>query len=644
MDIIKVIDNDNIIFFKKFFELNPVILYSDEIIEKLIKGNKFDMFKIVFQNFGSKILFKAINYSIKYENIEIFKYIIKDKRDINYIYLNIQELYKKDIFLQIFLDQYFDTFSRYIVFKESDYYFNNMVRLSEGKINNFVKWRKNSGLSILDSDDKIIFKKWIDDKNNIFYLSIVSVILISNVKTEFLKMFLQHENSKNYIYDINEAIIKSGNSYYYELWIKNEKSDNFLYNNLDEHYVSLLDTYMKIKPLACINYIVLNGNDKLFNFFIDEYPEIDNKFIEWRKKTKESIVKNKDLEMFNLFLKDENSIVIPRKISSLELSEKFIELWINDPRCFFISERIVKNNPRLLKLWLKHKMSDKNILNFLNNYLYNYLKNSMLHELEIIIKYKFNLVAPYIVFSERNSIFNLLLKYYKDKDKNKYIEWRIKNKISIIEAKDKKMLKEFILDGYYLPYEDILYNYWIELNYKDKEFVNRYRIPLKYHDQYFRELDENTLFKWNFYIHGEYHIFNRKIRNAEILNKEDEETYNLLSNSIISAPIIKKKCFIYRGIRMENFGYKIGDTIIFDSFGSCSSIKEISEIFKGENCCMFIIEIPKNAVLLDITTIKKSEYEIVLPPQAILEFVGVRESNIILKYKGYQTKYGPYLF
>ncbi len=230
---------------------------------------------------------------------------------------------------------------------------------------------------------------------------------------------------------------------------------------------------------------------------------------------------------------------------------------------------------------------------------------------------------------------------------NIYIERELKL-IEIIKLRNESLLYNYIINGGYLPYEKHEKSKnWFPLDESEREFVETYKFPKKYHEKYLEPLAflEDVDYSWDYYINGDCTKLNKKLRKNEKLDEDEFNIYQQLNQSIFNSNPIDKNCIIYRGIKIKNFNHNVGDEIEWKSFTSCSSVKEISDNFKyGNVCCIFIIKVPKNAILLDITSLKKSESEIVIPPRALFDFQEIRNGNIILYYKGYRTDYGDFLF
>ncbi len=245
----------------------------------------------------------------------------------------------------------------------------------------------------------------------------------------------------------------------------------------------------------------------------------------------------------------------------------------------------------------------------------------------------------------------------------------------IICRHDMCRLYQYILKGNYLPYvKHDETKVWLELTSTERQFVETFMFPINHHKDYMSALDVKDIGCWNSYIYdGDYFLLNKSLRTLAPLSPEMIGLYNSLNANIIGAPVVNKRCVLYRGIEIEEFdpavlgaSSNLGtsmNTIVWNAFSSCSLVREISDKFQGDcECCLFVIIVPVGAVLLDITIIKNSEFEIVLPPGSIMKYLGmngarnisgisngisvterVGESHV-LKYLGYETDEGPFFF
>ncbi len=235
----------------------------------------------------------------------------------------------------------------------------------------------------------------------------------------------------------------------------------------------------------------------------------------------------------------------------------------------------------------------------------------------------------------------------------------------IIGRRDTERLYQYILNGGYLPYVKSS-KIRLELTPEERQFVESFMFPEHYHDDYVKNLDTKHAEYIHAYIYGKGELDGytlcRKLRDDEPLTPLEMEYYQDLNVNIVQAPVTNKRCVLYRGASIPDFKVDQNTSLgpdtkgsaprhtVWKAFSSCSSIKEISDRYRREApCCLFVIIVPIGAVLLDITSVKKSEIELLLPPYSILKFLGVTRTNDalvchVLKYLGYETDEGPFFF
>ncbi len=236
----------------------------------------------------------------------------------------------------------------------------------------------------------------------------------------------------------------------------------------------------------------------------------------------------------------------------------------------------------------------------------------------------------------------------------------------IIGTRNMYKLYQYILKGNYLPYvKHGATKVWLELTPDERSFIETFMFPVDYHKDYMNTLSVKDKRYWNDYVYvPTYSDLNKNLRESNPLTPDMINWYNSLNTSIIAAPVTNKRCVLYRGIEAEEFNPVVSgapsdldsntsmDIIVWNAFSSCSLVREIADGFQGRSpCCLFVIIVPAGAVLFDITSIKNSEFEIVLPPGSIMKYLGVNAGNTsgtgechILKYLGYETDEGPYYF
>ncbi len=270
------------------------------------------------------------------------------------------------------------------------------------------------------------------------------------------------------------------------------------------------------------------------------------------------------------------------------------------------------------------------------------------------------------IFMEKDLGTDNSFKIYR-KYGNKFPLIRDYNIIDVVFRRDKSELYRYVLTGKYLPYiqhEDS--ELWIELPDSFRTFTETFMFTAGHHVDYTKSLGVESKRVWRRYINDDtYQILNGKLRDGKDFTPIETEWYTSLNTDIIKAPRLDKLCVLYRGISIDD-EFRPGvdtygaNTFTWKAFSSCSSIREISDQFRETaKCCLFVIIAPIGAVLLDITPLKNSEHEIVLPPGAIMKYLGstgeanivknaddkiVVKNSIIVKYIGYETDNDPFYF
>ncbi len=216
----------------------------------------------------------------------------------------------------------------------------------------------------------------------------------------------------------------------------------------------------------------------------------------------------------------------------------------------------------------------------------------------------------------------------------------------IIGRRDVYKLYNYILEGNYLPYEKhVDAKLWFDVEPDERSFLETFRFPSDIHDDFMKNLSQEEYNHWHEYVYGDYETFNNLLRDGKPLSPHLQTAYKSLRLNILQSEPVKHRCIVYRGISAPELYVEIGTVVRWNSFSSCSSVKEISDTFQNNMpCCMFIIIIPVGAKILNITYVKRSENEIVLPPQSILLYLGLVGENMIFKYLGYETDLGAHYF
>lgn len=144
----------------------------------------------------------------------------------------------------------------------------------------------------------------------------------------------------------------------------------------------------------------------------------------------------------------------------------------------------------------------------------------------------------------------------------------------------------------------------------------------------------NLLKEW---IYGDYSAFNTNISllNGEKVNETKisskflegyssvKEAYDELLHAIMKVPALDHDIFAWRGVHgleeMCNVT-RVGELIGFSRLTACSVTHEVSCTF-AEDGELLLLEIPKGANLLNLTCIKESEPEFILPDRCCFKLV-----------------------
>ena len=212
-----------------------------------------------------------------------------------------------------------------------------------------------------------------------------------------------------------------------------------------------------------------------------------------------------------------------------------------------------------------------------------------------------------------------------------HMEWNtfIREYNTLTEDQVKLKLKEFYLRGFPVPVEPFRES-TLKLGKLKRENINYYSLNREEHLTYHRNFSarlQNLLNEW---VYGDYGAFNTFISklNGENVERERpipteflsgyssaEEAYKEMRESIMSVPPLDHDIFAWRGVHeMEDLCNitKVGDIVCFSRLTACSVEREVSCFFARDGE-LLLLEIPKGTNLLNLTSIKKSEPEFILP-------------------------------
>ncbi len=466
-------------------------------------------------------------------------------------------------------------------------------------------------------------------------------IAIKNNNLEIVKLLLKDHRVDPSARD-NEGLfiaIKKNNSEMVKLLLQDQRVDPYIENinnfyTVDDIIIKILIQDYRVDPFIYNN----NKNFKIQKFY-NERKNIDSYF---GLIVDDESYKNKPVELLKYILA--NKIIFkPRIVHMINyvfmcLDEDNFNKVINSD----ITDEDMKYILSCVKKIRYEIVTKRELFTIFGNLIdYDFLTNKVLQH-----EYLLPLLTTIDTGIENSQ------KIYQKYDFNLPLS-REYNIIDIIVRQDTSKLYQYVIKGNYLPYKQHSMSIMsLKLNDKEKQFNDTFMFPIIYHDYYINNLDRISRHFIHSYIYdkGKLCGYNlcTKLRNKELLTSLEEQYYNSLIMSTINAPVINKRCILYRGVHIDDFIKDIdlnGDIFTWKSFSSCSSIREISDAYRrNAACCLFVIIVPENSVLLDITTIKSSEYEILLPSQSIFKYLGTINGCMIIKYLGYKTKYGPYYF
>jgi len=130
---------------------------------------------------------------------------------------------------------------------------------------------------------------------------------------------------------------------------------------------------------------------------------------------------------------------------------------------------------------------------------------------------------------------------------------------------------------------------------------------------------------FNEYISSLNNNIEEEFKNTSFLGDytSGKEAYINLRKCIFDVPAIDHDVFAWRGVGMSLFSIcntlNVGDAIGFSRLMACSVAAEVSYAFA--DALLFLIELPKGTNLLNLTCIKESEPEFILPDRCCFKLV-----------------------
>ncbi len=474
-------------------------------------------------------------------------------------------------------------------------------------------------------------------------------------------------------------------------------SETIFYNNVEGLSILLLHDDVELKSSTDYKLFHTNNVDILYLMLSDMRFSYENviELVIYCIGTNDVQLIDKIFK--HLRLRDVREFLhsVPNNINTSDQIIAIINNRIDTDRRFGLiaMENICISSDTLPLCLLQHMLGDKNYMspariNYLFNCIETYLEfdtiinsnidvNTLAYVLSCVESIRFNIsgrnIHPILrsikdeltVYNNviRNNSFltvlqhrmlsnELLLGVYRNTTFEDFELYRKYELADIIGRRNIIMLRDYILDGGYLPYvKHEASRLWLDLTNDERKFVETYYARMPEQDLYAKSLPFADMHAWKWYIYDtdEYSIFNYGLRHG-LVKREYYGYYISLYESIINAPPTTKEYIIYRGIKYDGtpesvcetmYGPELNTTggiIIWEAFSSCSPVKEISDNFAGDNCCLFIIIVPIGAMLLDIVHFKSEENELVLPPGAIIKHKAIKNNNIIMEYIGIKSQ------
>jgi hypothetical protein len=220
--------------------------------------------------------------------------------------------------------------------------------------------------------------------------------------------------------------------------------------------------------------------------------------------------------------------------------------------------------------------------------------------------------------------------------------------LSGIETLDEEQLKtlvrKFYTSGFPVPVEP----HSDTQLYIDKERLEKiiiYSIDREMHVEYIRKNpDERVLKLVKEWIYGDYSLFNKTVSdfnqgmpvNVDLyeftkligINSFDK-SYEILRTAIMNAHVVSHDIFAWRGVRMGDDicnSLVLGQLVGFSRFMACSVSQEVSCNFSKDGE-LLLLEIPAGCPFLNLTGLKRSEPEFLLPDRCCFEMVNRIPNN-----------------
>jgi hypothetical protein len=226
------------------------------------------------------------------------------------------------------------------------------------------------------------------------------------------------------------------------------------------------------------------------------------------------------------------------------------------------------------------------------------------------------------------------------------LQWR--NFMRLVYSSDKRVPDELEMlyrSGFPIPVEPHEDSTLKILDDKYLNSIRIYSIDRNLHTDIIQKADEKLVSLINNWIYGDYASFNKFItdmnmgipskytngnflglyveENTTDVQREAIQEYRDLRKFIMNAPRVDHKIYAWRGLHgLDELcsNAKVGSYIAFTRFMACSVSQEVSCNFARDGV-LLLVELPPNIPFLNLTGMKKSEPEFILPDRTIFKVI-----------------------
>jgi hypothetical protein len=171
------------------------------------------------------------------------------------------------------------------------------------------------------------------------------------------------------------------------------------------------------------------------------------------------------------------------------------------------------------------------------------------------------------------------------------------------------------------------------------DIIKHFVFERSHHSDYLVQLNRDRRMKIliNNWIYGYYWWFNEAVErlnenmtpateNKKFIGEYDttEQAHQAFHNAIMMAPRVNHKIYAWRGMHgMEELcmDSRVGSYLEFSRFMACSVAQEVSCQTFASNGVLLLIELPPNTPFLNLTPMKKTEPEFLLPDRSVFQVV-----------------------